>query len=42
MHSAQIKERCPSVKLMVKARLDNYRLAFTRKSVKNWPALWGS
>jgi gamma-glutamylcyclotransferase (GGCT)/AIG2-like uncharacterized protein YtfP len=31
------QERCPSAKLIGKARLDNYRLAFTRKSVKNWP-----
>lgn len=37
MHSTQIRERCPSAKLIGKARLDNYRLAFTRKSVKNWP-----
>lgn len=37
MHSDQIKERCPSAKLIGKARLDNYQLAFTRKSVKNWP-----
>jgi gamma-glutamylcyclotransferase (GGCT)/AIG2-like uncharacterized protein YtfP len=37
MHSSQIEGRCPSARLIGKARLDSYRLAFTRKSVKNWP-----
>jgi hypothetical protein len=37
MNPDQIRDRCPSVALIGKARLDNHRLAFTRKSVKNWP-----
>jgi gamma-glutamylcyclotransferase len=37
MDPAQINQRCPSARLIGKARLDNYRLAFTRKSVRNWP-----
>ncbi|WP_315767585.1 MULTISPECIES: gamma-glutamylcyclotransferase family protein [unclassified Bradyrhizobium] len=37
MHAAQIEKRCPSARLLGKARLDDYRLAFTRESVTNWP-----
>lgn len=34
LDKAQILERCPSAKFNCVARLDNYKIAFTRKSIK--------
>src|SRR5215475_11842143 len=34
MHSAQMKERCPSAKFVCRAKLPAHRLAFTLKSVE--------
>ena len=34
MHSAQMKERCPSARFVCRAKLPSHRLAFTLKSVE--------
>jgi len=34
MHSAQMKERCPSAKFVCRAKLPSHRLAFTLKSLE--------
>src|SRR5262245_54505906 len=34
MHSAQMKQRCPSAKFVCRAKLPSHRLAFTLKSVE--------
>ena len=34
MHSAQMKERCPSAKFVCRAKLPSHRLAFTLESIE--------
>jgi len=34
MHSAQMKERCPSARFLCRAKLPSHRLAFTLKSIE--------